>query len=248
MVFFSAFGNAISSGFDTLSKGFSDVCDTVSSIGKSVADFAHSIKPHLGPILMTIAQIAPHPMVKSIAVFANTLLNILSIFHTNENVENMGDRALHAAEEGITTEKFDNFEDYIDALRNFKLNPDSSEKYSPSEKLIAGLGLAATAIADKFNTEPGTFKDLLLLHITNSEYFTPDRIKGLLENGKLIGDVSAYLEKHLSGEEASEFRSNLEITPEGTPMSDTELSELYSALNSARAEWTELNKQLNGND
>ena len=244
----SSIGNAISSGFDSLSRGYSAVCDTVSSIGKSVAAFAHTIKPVLGPILTTIATLVPHPIVKAVATFANNLLQALSIFHPDENVEDMGDRALQAAEEGITMDKFDKFDEYMAALRNFDLNPEASKKFSSADKLVAGLGIATAGIEDKFHVGPGSLSNLWLLPIANSEYFTPERIKGLLENGKLIGDVSAYFEKRMSGEEASEFRKNLEITPEGKPMNDTELGKLYDALDSARTEWAELNKQLKDSD
>lgn len=248
MGFFSSIGNAFSTGFSNLSSAFSAVTNTVSTIGTRVAEFAHNIKPLLGPILTTIAAVIPHPIVKAVATFANTLLHALSIFHPDENVQDMGDRALQASEQGITIEKFEDFDAYIAAIRNFDLNPEASKKYSSAEKLVAGLGIATAGIEDKFNAEPGSLHDLWLLPIANHEYFTPERIKSLLENGKLIGDVSAYLEKRMSGEEASAFRKNLEITPEGEPMNDTELGQLYDALDNARTEWAELNKQLKGND
>lgn len=248
MVFFGDFGSAISSGFRALSEGFKSVCDTVSSIGKGVAEFAHNIKPVLGPILMTIAQAVPHPVVKVVANFANTLLQILSIFHSDENVSDMGDRALQAADQDITIEKFDNFDEYMAALRNFDLNPDLSRKYNAAEKLIAGLGVATLGIEDKFKANPGSLSDLWLFPVVNPEYFTPERIKGWLENGRTIGDIGAYLEKHMSGEEASVFRKNLEITPEGKPMNDAELGNLQEVLDSSRTKWVELNQQLQGSN
>lgn len=241
-------GNAISSGLSVLSNGFSAVCSTVSSIGKEVAAFASSIKPVVGPILMTIANVIPHPIVKTVANFANGLLHILSIFHEDENVQDMGDRALQASEQGITLEKFENFDDYMAALRNFEINPEMSEKYSSAEKFIAGLGIATVGIEDKFNVEPGGLNNLWILPIANSDYFTPERIKGMLENGKVIGDVAAYLEKRMSGEEASEFRKNYEFNPDGKPMNDSELGKLYDALDSSRQEWADLSQKLKDNE
>ena len=160
----------------------------------------------------------------------------------------MGERALQAAEQGITLDKFEKFDEYMAALRDFDLNPEMSEKYSPVEKLVAGLGIATVGIEEKFNAKPGSLNDVWLLPLTNSEYFTPERVKSLLESGKLIGDVSAYLEKSMSGEEASEFRKNLEITPEGKPMNDAELGNLYDALDSARTEWATLEQQIKANN
>lgn len=240
--------NWLTSIGSAISNGFSAVCNTVSTIGSAVSSFANSIKPVLGPVLATIASLVPHPAVKAVASFANALLHALAIFHPQETVQDMGERALQAAEQGITLEKFDKFDEYMGTLRNFDINPELSEKYTPVEKFVAGLGIATVGIEDKFNAEPGSLNDVWLLPLTNAEYFTPERVTSLLENGKQIGDVSAYLEKSMSGEEASEFRKNLETTPEGEPMNDTELGKLYDALDSSRAEWAKLEQQIKAND
>lgn len=248
MGFFSSIGNAISSGFSTISNTFNTVASVVSAISPRVAEFASNIKPFLGPILTTIATVIPHPVVKAVVNCANALLHALSIFRPNENVQDMGDRALQAAEKGITMDKFEKFDDYIDALRKFELDPEASEKHGAAEKLIAGLGIATAGIEDKFNAEPGSLSNLWLLPITNPEYFTPERLKSLLENGGPIGDISAYLEKRMGNETTRQFEKSFESTPEGKPMENKELGKLYDALDSARAEWAELNKQLKGND
>ncbi len=248
MGFFSSIGNAISSGFSAVSNAFSTVASVASAIGSRVAEFASNIKPILGPILTTIAAVIPHPVVKAVVTCANALLHALSIFHPNENIQDMGDRALQAAEKGITMDKFEDFDDYIDALRKFELNPEASEKYGAAEKLIAGLGVATVGIEDKFNAEPGSLSNLWLLPATNPEYFTAERLKSLLENGGSIGDISAYLDKHMNGETTRQFEKKFEFTPDGKPMDNKELGELYDALDSARTEWAELNKQLKGDD
>lgn len=248
MGFFSNIGNAISSGLSTLSSGFNAVCNTVSTIGKEVAEFTHNIKPVLGPILMTIAHTIPHPAVKAVALFANALMQGLSIFHPHENVQDMGDRALQASAQGITLDKFEKFDDYLAALRNFNLDPEVSRKNGPAEKLVAGLGVATVGIEQKFHADAGSLRDIWLLPLTGPGYFTADRVKSLLENGRLVGNFSAYLEKSMSGEEASAFRKNMEITPDGKPMNDGELGKLHDALDGARTIWAELKRELNAKD
>lgn len=245
MGFFSTVGNALSNGLSALSTGFNAVCNTVGTIGKEVAEFAHNIKPVLGPILMTIAETIPHPAVKTVALFANALLQGLSIFHPHENVQEMGDRALQASAQGITIEKFEKFDEYLAALRNFDLDPEASKKYGAAEKLVAGLGIATTGIEQKFHTDSGSLNGLWLMPLVAPEYFTADRVKSLLENGRLVGDVRAYLEKGMSGEEASAFRKNLEITPDGQPMNEGDLGKLHDALDGARTSWAELKRELN---
>lgn len=233
--------------FADVANAFKSVCDTVSKVGTAVANFAHEIKPVLGPILNTIALYAPHPAVKAVAGFANALLQGLSIFRPDESVQGMGDKALQAADQGVTQDKFENFDEYMSELRNFEVTPEGSEKYSAVDKLVAGLGVATSGLEDKFNAAQGSLNGLWLLPLTNSEYFTPERVKSLLESGKSIGDVSAYLEKRMSGAEASEFRKNYEFTSEGKPMNDAELGTLYSALDSARAELASLKQQIKDN-
>jgi len=220
----------------------------VSKIGSSVAAFANDIKPTLGPLLATLAQVVPHPVVKALATFANALLHVLAIFKPDETVDDMGERAMQAAEDGITPDKFENFDEYMAELRSFELDPEVAEKRSKVEKITAGLGIATAGIEDKFNLATGSLNHLWLLPVSNSEYFTPDRVKSLLENGKLIGDISAYLEKRMSGEEASAFRKNFEFTPDGRPMNEGELGKLYDALDSSRAEWAKLQQQLKTGD
>lgn len=232
------------SSIGEVSRSFNAVCSSVSAVGKAVAEFAHDIKPVLGPLLTSLANVVPHPAVKAVLTFANALIHVLAIFHPEETVQDMGERALQAADNGITLDKFENFEEYMSELRAFPIDPEVAKTHSPVEQIVAGLGIATAGIEDKFNIENGSLNDVWLLPLTNSEYFTPERVEGLLENGKIIGDVSAYLEKSMSGEDASDFRKNLEITPEGKPMNDTELGKLYDALDSARTEWTTLEQKL----
>ena len=228
----------------SIANAFSSVCETVGKIGTAVSNFAHAAKPVLGPILQTIEKYVPHPAVKAVASFANTLLQALSIFRPDETVQDMGDRALQASEKGITQDKFENFDEYMGALRDFDVNPEASAKFSLIDKFIAGLGVATSGIEDKFKVEPGSLNDMWILPLTNPGYFSPDRIKSMLENGKEIGDVSAYLGERMDGVEAKDFRKNYEFTPDGKPMNDTELGKLYEALDSARGEWASLEKQI----
>lgn len=229
---------------DIASTSFNTICDTVSTIGKNVAAFAHQIKPVLGPLLTTLATVMPHPVVRAVATCANALLHALSLFHPDETVDGMGERALHAAEQGITLDQFEDFDDYMEALRNFDLDPELSSKYNDAEKLAAGLGLATAALADKFNAQPENFYDIWSLPLSNPEYFTAERLKTLMENGKDFGDVRAYLEKRMSGEQASQFEKNLAITPDGTPMTGSDLDVLHNALDDACAGWDKLKQEI----
>ncbi len=238
MSFLSSIGSFVSSVGSTISSA-------VSSIGSGISSFASKVAPVLGSVLSKVP-----PVLGPISQWANAIGNLLNIFHPDEKVEDIGDRALQAAnsEQEIKPEKFEKFDDYINSLRNFELDPEKSKETPQAVKVTAGLGVATLGLEDKFNLPNGSLNSVWLLPIANSGYFTPERIKSLLENAKLIGDVGAYLEKRMSGEEARDFKKSFEFTPDGKPMDNTELGKLYDALDSARTEWAELNKKIQVND
>ncbi len=223
----------------TLGSIGSVISSNIGSIGSALSSFATSVAPVLGNIINTIK-----PVAEAIGHFANVFLQALGILKPDEKIENIGERALQAAEKGITTDKFDNFESYMTALREFDLDPDIAAKRNPTEKLVAGLGVGIFGVEDKFHAERGSLDGLWLLPMTNPAYFTADRMQSLLASGRLAGDIFGYLEKHLSGGEARNIEKNLEVGADGKALSETEKGELYGALDAAQDKWADLAKQV----
>ena len=114
MGFWSSVGSAISSGL-------SAVCSAVSSIGSAAVSFASECLPKVGTILTTLGG--------SLGMVANVVVavcQILSILRQDESAEDLGDRALQAAENGIRPENFDRYDDYLDSIRKFEINPEKA--------------------------------------------------------------------------------------------------------------------------
>ncbi|MDA1379842.1 hypothetical protein PCI56_08235 [Plesiomonas shigelloides subsp. oncorhynchi] len=88
----------------------------------------------MGAICTALPQLG-----EALGQFANGLLKGLGILHPHEDVKDIGERALQAQEKDITADKFDNFDDYIEALRSFELDPKKAEKRDQAEKLSAGV-------------------------------------------------------------------------------------------------------------
>lgn len=231
--FICSVGSSIAS---SVGSAFSSV---VSGIGSALSSFANSIAPVIGSVIEALK-----PVAKALGEFANSFLQALGILRPDEKVEELGERALQAAQEGITMDKYENFEAYMNELRNFKLDPDISAKRGMAEKLVAGLGVGTVGVEEKFNAERGSLNGLWLLPMANPTYFTPERMQTLVATGRLGGDVFAYLERQLDGADASRFRKSLEITPEGGIMPQPEQAKLYDALNAARDNWAEIAKQV----
>ena len=225
--FFSGVGSAISSA--------------VSSIGSALSSFAGGIAAVIGTISNALPALG-----EALGKFAAAFLQGLGILKPNENVEDMGERALQAAEKGITMDKFDNFDTYLEKLRDFEIDPEKAEKRSSAEKLVAGLGVGTVGVERKFNAEPGSLNGMWLLPLTNGEYFTPDRMQNLLQAGRLTGDIFAYLEKRLTATDSRRLEDGFALEKQG-PMDNEGKERLYEALDQARDQWADLNKKIDDN-
>jgi hypothetical protein len=223
-----------------LSVAGSAIVSAVAAIGPAISSFVATVGPVIANIIETIKPIA-----ELLSKFANIFLQTLSILKQGENIEDFGERALQATEKGIKLSDFDDFNDYMDALRNFELDPEISKQRSQAEKLLAGLGIATIGVEDQFGAERGSFNGLWLLPMVNPQYFTPDRVQSLLSTSRLGNDVLAYLGKSLSGGETRNFEKSLETGEKGQPLDEGELDTLYGALDTARETWATLSKQVN---
>jgi len=226
--FFSSVGSAISSA--------------VSSIGPALSSFANGVGTVIGGVIETLA-----PVAKTISRFANAFLQGLDVLKQNEVVEDIGDRALQAADEGITMDGFDDFDSYMDALRNFEPDPEKSKNYSLGTKMVAGLGVGTKGVEEKLNAEPGSLDTMWLLPMANPEYFTPVRMQELVRAGRLGSDTFAYLEKRLTGGESRTFEKMLEMDESGSVMDTEQRDELYQALENAQDNWSNMTDNIDGN-
>ena len=231
MGFFSSVGSAISSGF-------SAVCSAVSSglsaIGSAVSSFASAVSTVIATTIEALAPIA-----EAIGKFANALLQGLGIIKPDEDIEEFGDRALQAAAEGITPDKYEDFEDYIEDLRNFELDPEKSAKTPKSVKLTSGLALGTVGLEKKFDMEKGSLNGVWFLPMANPDYFTSNRVQDMLETGRLGGSIFEYLESKLSLGDEVKFTEKL-----SAGLDQSEKKELYQELDKTRENHDNLAKDV----
>ncbi|MFM2330143.1 MAG: hypothetical protein RLZZ494_2246 [Pseudomonadota bacterium] len=227
MVFLSAIGSVVSG-----------VCSAVGSIGSALSSFAGGIATVLGTLAPVLGSMAT-----TLSRFA-AVLQVLGVFKPSEQPDEMGERALQAAGKGITIDQFEDFDSYLDALRDFDLDPEKAAKRSYAEKLVAGLGVGTVGLERKFNAPPGSLDTLWLLPITNPAYFTVERMQSIISTGRLGGDVWAYLDKRLSAGDSSRLEDALTVASDRTAPTPAERNALYDALDQARDRWAELGKQV----
>ena len=206
----------------------------LSSLGSALSSFANGISAVIGAISSALPKLG-----EALGQFANALLKGLGILKPDEDIEEQGERALQAAEQGITADKFDDFDDYVAALRSFELDPDKADKRSRAEKLSAGIGVGTVALEKKFELEPGSLNGIWLLPLANPEYFTAARVGDLVSGGKFSGDIHAYLERRLSVGDGHRFEAVL-ANSDGMG----EKQSLFQALDKACDGWAGIQAQL----
>ncbi len=235
---------SICSGISSLcSSVASGICNAVSGIGTAISSFASGVGNFIAGAIGTLT-----PVAGAIGKFASAFLQGLGILKPDEQPEDIGDRALQAADKGITTDKFEKFDDYMNALREFPLDPAESEKRNHAEKLMAGMGIGTVGVEKKFGLTTGSLNGMWLLPMTNPDYFTPERMQTLVGAARLGNNVFDYLDNRLTGGEARSFEKSLEVGKDGKPLDGVAMNQLYDALDAARGKLADITRQMQGKD
>ncbi|MDZ7855049.1 hypothetical protein [Sphaerotilus sp.] len=137
------------------------------------------------------------------------MLKIFGVFEEDDDVEDMGDRAIQAGEAGIKPEKFDTYDEYMAEIRNFKLDPERSAELSSVEKLAAGLGIGAVGLEKKLDAPEGSMGVLWLLAASNPAFFTADRLVHLVKSGADLLQVASFFDGKLGPADAVSTRQTL---------------------------------------
>jgi len=211
----------------------SAISSVVSGIGSALSSFASAISTGLGVIFKSGLNIA-----ERIVAIASTILHGFKIFKEDESVEEIGERALQAAEKGITIDRFPNFQEYMAALRNFEIDPEKAAKRSLAEKQLAGIGVGTVGLEKQLHYSEGQLSTLWFLAAANPEFFNAERLQSLITTGRFSSDIFYYLEKRLSGPAAERLEGDLIQTfgaREGLAP-----NAVYQALDDAVTQWQAL--------
>ena len=202
--------------FPIIVAAFSAVVATVSSIGPAIAGFCANVLPKIVPLLEKGMEILR--MVENIA---NTVSKAMDIFNENDTAEYIGDRAIQAAEGVITPDQFENHSDYMNALRNFDLNPEKSKDLTAAQMIVSGLAVAGRGLDEKFGSPEGTMGNLWWLAAAKPDYFVADRLTQFLKTGQDILSIVEYFAGKLGGGESLEVEDKLvELDKNMNPDSD----------------------------
>jgi hypothetical protein len=188
--------------FSGIGSMFSSAADWVGSAVSSAASWA-------GSALSTMVKTGGG-LLGALGGMAGNLLKGLGIFGSDDpDVPEWGDRAMQAEEQKIFPDQFENFDDYMEKLRNFDLDPEKSKESNVEEKTFKGLEVSGRALEDKFNSPEGSMSNVFLLAGSNPDYFTSERFRSLLESGINISEISDYFCGRSGGAESLKIEDEL---------------------------------------
>jgi len=183
------------------------VAAAVSSVASSfVASVSGLLATHLPRIATVLGNAENWRLVGNIV---SAVARIFEAFRPQETVEEMGDRAMQGAEDGIRPENFDSWNDYVARIRDLELKPELSERYTVEEKTSAGLAVAVRAMEAKLDLPNGALAGLQLLATLNPAYFGPERLAALLRTTHDIASVVDYVDGKLGSVDRRDVEGTL---------------------------------------
>jgi len=182
----------------------------IGGVISAVSSFVASVSGMLAATLPRIAVVLGNA--ENWRMLGNTislLAQVFQVFRPNESVEDMGDRALQAAEAGIRPENFDNWDEYVAQIRDLELRPELSTQFSVEDKHAAGLAVAVRALEEKFGLPSGAMAFLPLLVASNPDYFNAERMEAVLRVTKDIASIIDYVDGKLGRADRQQVEETL---------------------------------------
>lgn len=142
------------------------------------------------PILVSIASVVSVAarIATSVAIIATSIEAVAKVvigvckelgFIENEtSSEELGNLALQAEEADIKPEKFDTYEEYLNEIQQFPLDPEKSKNYTKEEKEMKAMEVSTAILLEKFGIGVADLIEQISKH---PSYFNEQRTENYLK-------------------------------------------------------------------
>ena len=138
--------------------------------------------------------------IQAVAVIGQILMTVAKalglIEDDQQSVEDLGDKAIQAADEGIVPENYESYEQYLHDVENFELDPEKSASIKQEEKIAKGAEVLLKAADEKLGTDGIVVVNLLNVMASNQDFFREFGgavDKAIKENPELIKTISSFV-------------------------------------------------------
>ena len=153
-----------------------------SSVSSFVSSVVSTVGSFVGKTLSVVSPIIERSLDTwtKIGMVVEVICTLVDILKPDEKVEEIGGRAIQASEQGIKPDDFGSYEEYMEAIRNFELDPKKSESFDQKDLLIVGTSVCSKALDEKLKLSDGTSGYLWLMAAANPDYFSGDRLHKII--------------------------------------------------------------------
>jgi len=217
----------LSTAISAVTSVVAAVTPVIASVGSSVASFCTTVLPKVVPVLIGGLE-----KLNTFVGVIQAVLQVMQIFRPGDQLKDIGDRSIQAARQDIKPENFDSFDEYMEEIRSFQLDPAESAKITPEEKYAAGLAIGALGLDEKFNVREGTMAHLWPLVANNPEYFNSTRLTSLLNSTTDVISLLKYFEGGLGPAAAAVTEEKIVAAEKAMAPEKTEAA-IYAQLDAA---------------
>lgn len=136
---------------------------------------------------------------KEIGKIVFTMAKVLGVIKPDMDMQDIGKKAIQAEAAGITPDKFDTYDAYLNEVEKFEVDPVKTDSISPELKELKGVEIAVCLMVEKFMDLP--IVSIVESIIANPLYFENGKIEKICElindNAQFANDFVSYI----SGEE-----------------------------------------------
>lgn len=165
----------------------SGIASGIKSVASSITSALASVGVNLGAAVKSLAPVlgkwAGHIglAIQVVSLCVEIVSKITGLLRQNENIAEMGERALQAEEDGITLESCNNdYKAYMQRLRDFELDP--RKAHSERDKLMAGSLLLEKGLEELYPKM--STADLWPIIMRSASFFTPQRLEAYAKYAK----------------------------------------------------------------
>lgn len=169
------------------------------SIAAAVVGIAKTVVSAVKTVVTVFKIVVTNPKFWETVREVVNLLKDLGIIETNEKPEEIGDRCKQAEEAGIDRTKFDTFEEYEKAIRDFKLDPENSKNIPIEEKLKYALGFCSMKLEEQYKIAFEDFAKLskCFTKFDDLKVFSKEIFDTFREKDLSLGKIDNFFNKNL---------------------------------------------------
>lgn len=192
--------------------------------------------PIIGEIISAVATFVPKLIefvginILQIANIVSGILKGLGVIEPDEEVTDVGDKALQAEEDGIIPENFDSYAEYMAAVNSFEIDPEKSEKIDENKKLEKGMEVITATLVERYGD---VMMDFIGIISRNPAYFE-QRMPYLTDMAKttptVFSDITRFIQGRITDTEDKEAALNNMFDVEKKVNPDASLADMMKDI------------------